>query len=237
MSDLRGSSLLISEVFGPTFQGEGPATGRNAVFIRTAGCPVGCTWCDTKYSWDSREREGTSHTVSKVATDDLAHQVRRRSGGTADVVVVTGGEPLTQQRELLSLVRHPALEGLSLHLETAGVYVPDVALAEHFDLIVVSPKLAHSGVPVHLRINPSALKRFNDCNAWFKFVVQSSADLEEVAGLEKDLNLQRIMIMPEGRNAATVLTRASAISEEVIARGWAMSTRLHVLLWGDEPGR
>ena len=45
-------TLRVAEVFGPTFQGEGPSAGRRAAFIRLSGCGVGCTWCDEPQTWD-----------------------------------------------------------------------------------------------------------------------------------------------------------------------------------------
>ena len=42
--------IRISEIFGPTIQGEGPLVGRPTVFVRTGGCDYRCTWCDTLYA-------------------------------------------------------------------------------------------------------------------------------------------------------------------------------------------
>jgi 7-carboxy-7-deazaguanine synthase len=46
--------LVVSEVFGPTIQGEGPHAGQRAAFVRLGGCNLTCTWCDTAYTWDAR---------------------------------------------------------------------------------------------------------------------------------------------------------------------------------------
>ena len=47
------TTLPLSEVFGPTFQGEGPHAGRRCAFVRLGGCNLSCEWCDTPYTWDA----------------------------------------------------------------------------------------------------------------------------------------------------------------------------------------
>ena len=55
----ENNSLTVSEIFGPTFQGEGPFTGRAAVFLRLGRCNLDCKWCDTPYTWDWKGKNGT----------------------------------------------------------------------------------------------------------------------------------------------------------------------------------
>jgi 7-carboxy-7-deazaguanine synthase len=237
MNPARDSTLLISEVFGPTIQGEGPSAGQRAIFVRTAGCPVGCSWCVNKFSWDAAAREGTQHEIRRMPVKLLARCIDRLSRRTSDLVVITGGEPLAQADAVLNLASQPTLRHRRLHLETAGVHIPAPDFAEYFELMVVSPKLANSGVAVGRRINGVALTAFNEYGAWFKFVVRDLADLNEISKLEQTYGLERIMVMPEGRDAATITTRARQIGDLAIARGWSLSSRLHILLWGDAPGR
>ena len=46
------SGLIVSEIFGPTIQGEGPFSGRRAFFLRLGICNLRCTFCDSKFTWD-----------------------------------------------------------------------------------------------------------------------------------------------------------------------------------------
>jgi len=90
--------LRVSELF-LSLQGEGPSAGTPAHFLRLQGCDVGCSWCDTKYSWvASGGRE--------VDLDDLWEQARALA--EASLLVVTGGEPL--QHPSLAAVLDAALE-------------------------------------------------------------------------------------------------------------------------------
>ena len=66
-----------------TLQGEGRLSGKPAVFIRLAGCDVGCVWCDVKESWDS-----AAHSL--VSIDKIVEDVLKTS---CLFVVITGGEP------------------------------------------------------------------------------------------------------------------------------------------------
>ena len=44
--------LVVAEIFGPTWQGEGPSAGQVAAFVRLGLCNLTCAWCDTAYTWD-----------------------------------------------------------------------------------------------------------------------------------------------------------------------------------------
>ena len=73
--------------------------------------------------------------------------------------------------------------------------------------------------------------------AAFKFVVTDAADLDEVAELVDAHGLEPVWIMPEGTDPTTLLERARQLADPVLARGWNLTPRLHVLLWGDQRGR
>lgn len=107
-----------------SIQGEGTYHGYPAYFIRTAGCEVGCHWCDTKHSWG---QEG----YPLRAVDTLAEEAAK-SG--ASLAVVTGGEPL--HHDLNALTEALKKEGLASHIETSGAY----PLTGNWHWICVSPK-------------------------------------------------------------------------------------------------
>jgi 7-carboxy-7-deazaguanine synthase len=229
-----GDELIVAEVFGPTFQGEGPSIGRRAGFVRLGRCNLDCSWCDTPYTWDW-ERFDPSVELRRVPVATIVDQLGAMQ---PDIVVVTGGEPLLQQRRLPRLVESCAERGWPVEVETNGTRVPSDALAALVARWNVSPKIANSGVPEDRRIHPGALAALLATGrASFKFVVAAASELDEVSALVDAHRLAPVWIMPEGTDAATVLERARDLAGPVLERGWNLTPRLHVLLWGDERGR
>ncbi|MDF1574265.1 MAG: 7-carboxy-7-deazaguanine synthase QueE [Bacteroidales bacterium] len=113
---------LVEEFY--TIQGEGFHTGKAAYFIRVGGCDVGCSWCDTKFSWNP-----ALHPV--VPVEQIVDHVMQYP---AAAVVVTGGEPLMVNMEILTVMLKE--RGIETFLETSGAY----ALSGHWDWICLSPK-------------------------------------------------------------------------------------------------
>lgn len=226
--------LVVAEVFGPTFQGEGPSTGRRAAFVRLGRCNLDCVWCDTPFTWDWDRFDPAAElrraTVLSVLADLEAM--------TPEIVVITGGEPMLQQRHLVPLLEGCVQRGWPVEIETNGTIVPQHGLLDRVHQWNVSPKLANSGVPLDKRIRPDALDALvASRRAVFKFVVASEADLDEVAELVAAHALRPVWIMPEGTDPTVLLERARALAQPVLDRGWNLAGRLHVLLWGDERGR
>ena len=226
--------LVVSEVFGPTFQGEGPSVGRRAGFVRLGRCNLDCAWCDTPYTWDW-QRYDPGEELRRMSPADI---LDRLTAMAPEIVVVTGGEPLLQQRRLMPLVDGCVAHGWPVEVETNGTRAPDAALVRTVAQWNVSPKLANSGVAEADRIRPDALAALRATErAVFKFVVANEGDLDEVAALVDAHDLRPVWVMPEGTDADTVLERARSLADAVIGRGWNLTPRLHVLLWGDERGR
>lgn len=113
---------LVEEFY--SVQGEGYHTGKAAYFIRLGGCDVGCSWCDSRFAWDP-----AMHPM--VRTDQLIDRV---AASGADSVVVTGGEPLMWNLDLLcaGLKRN----NICTFIETSGAY----PLSGSWDWICLSPK-------------------------------------------------------------------------------------------------
>ncbi|MFL6203777.1 MAG: 7-carboxy-7-deazaguanine synthase QueE [Acidimicrobiales bacterium] len=234
-ADLTGDdALVIAEVFGPTFQGEGPSTGRRAGFVRLGRCNLDCAWCDTPYTWDWERYDP----AVELRAEAVASVVAQLASMAPEIVVITGGEPLLQQRRLVELLEACAGRGWPVEIETNGTIVPDGQLVELVTRWNVSPKLENSGVPLDKRVRPRALAALLATGrAAFKFVVTDAGELDEVAQLVDAHGLAPVWIMPEGSEPGAWLDRARALSDAVLARGWNLSPRLHVLLWGDDRGR
>ena len=225
-------TLVVSELFGPTLQGEGPSAGQRAGFVRLGRCSLNCSWCDTPYSWDWK-RFDPAVELHELAVPDVAASIRAMD---VPMVVVTGGEPLLQQGAIVELLR--LLPGLGVEVETNGIHVPEPELVEHVDRFNVSPKLANAGIERSRRYKPNVLRTFQATGkAVFKFVVCERPDLDEIDAVVAECGLTDVWVMPEGTEAPALVARARRLADDVVARGWQLTPRLHILLWGDERGR
>ena len=120
-----------------TLQGEGFHQGRAAYFIRLGGCDVGCVWCDVKESWDA-----SKHPVYDIRS--LKSEVGKTP---AEIVVITGGEPLMHNLDELTQVLQSA--GLKTHIETSGAY----PMSGTWDWICLSPKKFKVPLPGIIRLS------------------------------------------------------------------------------------
>ena len=234
MSTETASRLRIAETFA-SVQGEGIWTGIPSTFIRVSGCNLRCVWCDTPYaSW---RPEGPVRDV-----DDIANEIARNG---LDHVVITGGEPMLFDA-VEDLAARCRAQGRTITIETAGTIYRDLAC----DLMSISPKLANSTPddPVWhdrheaARLNLDVLQRLIDGYPYqLKFVVNPDAgdDLAEIETLLAQLRgieSQRVLIMPEGTDSATLHRRGRALVAPVMARNWRLTSRLHIDLFGNTKG-
>lgn len=137
LDTLNSVCLPVVETFH-SVQGEGTWTGVNAFFIRLGGCDVGCTWCDSKVTWNSKR-----HPIRSIA--ELTEEA---ASVTPAIVVVTGGEPLMHDLNPLTSLLKQA--GLRSHLETSGAY----PFSGNFDWVTFSPKKfkpPHESVYAHVQ--------------------------------------------------------------------------------------
>lgn len=236
MSD---AALTVAEVFGPTMQGEGPSAGRRAAFIRLGGCNLHCSWCDTPYTWDASRFdlrvELTAHSASTLARLALASETR--------LVVITGGEPLLQNRRAgwTALLDELADAGVDVEIETNGTIAP----IPHRARITynVSPKLAHAGDHKDARIRPEALAAFaalaHANAAVFKFVVRDIGDVVDVSVIvaRHKLPPHSVWIMPVGTTTEELTDWFGELADHAIAFGYNVTNRLHILAWGEGRGR
>jgi len=219
--------LRIAELFY-SIQGEGSLVGVPSFFIRTSGCNLRCSWCDTPYtSW---QPEGVEMGLDRILDEVRAHPTRH--------VVVTGGEPLIQRRQIAPFVSALKGQGFRFEIETNGTVLPG-ELGDLIDQWNVSPKLRNSGNEGLERMPEAALRDFAARgNAFFKFVVCDPGDLEEVEEFRARFDVPpiRVVLMPEGTTAAALNARSPWLAEICAERGYRFSSRLHILIWGDKRG-
>jgi 7-carboxy-7-deazaguanine synthase len=240
------TNLAVSELYGIVPQGEGPTLGEPRMFLRLAGCNLQCTWCDSGFSWDWKGKIGKAYdpkvemhpmTVEQVLGSLLAVDWR----GVQPGLVLTGGEPLLQQKTLWGLISELHERDWYIEIETNGTVRPTWPAAASFvSQYNVSPKLKSSGNPLASRLNIDALKWFVNRahRAVFKFVCTSEADLAEVDSFRAAIPIppDRVYIMPEGTSAAGLIQKGARLLPSVVARRYNMTTRLHILLSGNMRG-
>ena len=219
-----------------SLQGEGASVGVPTVFLRLATCNLTCAWCDTKYTWDWQNYDYDKEVMS-LPVEEVEKRVLEFG---CPHLVITGGEPMMQQKALASLASSLKRQGFYCEVETNGTLSPQPEMVEAISQWNVSPKLGNSGVLAERREIPEALRAFRGLdNAYFKFVVAEPADVDEVCELVEryDIPRQRVILMPEGTSRKAIESRSNWIAQVCVERGFRFSTRLHILLWGDERGR
>ncbi len=226
--------MKVSEIFC-SIQGEGLNAGKRAVFLRMALCNLACEWCDTKYTWDwnnyEYEKEVKEMNIEEVKADLLKHGVKH--------LVLTGGEPMLQQRELLPLLESLKIMEFFIEVETNGTMIPPREMIEVVDQWNVSPKLENSGNSPFSREKPESYRFFNQLrNALFKYVICTPEDLEEVQTLAERYNLSggKIMLMPQARTREELAETGRWLKDVSRQSSYLFSTRLQIERWGNKRG-
>ena len=243
--------MKITEIFGPTIQGEGAAAGRHCLFVRLSLCNLECNFCDTPYTWAFTEEKASKMNKPRVfdreswQTDMTPAEVLdalNRSWPIYDkptLIVISGGEPLVQQTDLIVLVSMLKAWNHQIHVETAGTIKPTPELNLRVDQYNVSPKLEHSGNRIEKRYKPFVLAEFvRTGKAWFKYVVTTNEDFAEIDEQVAEVGIpaNRVMVMPEGTSVKRTIDVARSVIDGALERGYGLSFRTHVLIWGNKRG-
>ena len=236
--------IRISEVFGPTIQGEGPLIGRPTVFVRTGGCDYRCSWCDTLYAVLPEYRdEWTPMTPGAILA-----RVDELTGGKPVLVSLSGGNPALQP--LAPLIALGRESGHSFALETQGsISQPWFA---KLDWLILSPKPPSAGVTVDRDAFEACLKaaRGQPCCV-LKIVIFDDADYGYAKALAACYPTLPVYlqvgnpaplaavrgVLPEEADIETLLDRFRWLAGRVTADRWFAATvlpQLHVLAWGNK---
>ena len=212
----------INELF-ETLQGEGSFTGQPSIFLRLQGCPVGCSWCDTKHTWEIHpELEISSQQLlskseeteqwSNLSLDDIAN-IFVQQGYKAKHIVITGGEPC--MFDLTQLCEYFEGKGYSCQVETSGTF--EIRVSKNC-WVTVSPKVNMRG---GYDILASAMQRANE----IKHPVateQHIDDLKAILARFKVENKQVYLQPISQKQRATELAIATCIENN-----WRLSVQVH----------
>jgi 7-carboxy-7-deazaguanine synthase len=225
--------MKITEIFY-SIQGEGFLAGRPSVFIRLAGCPLRCRWCDTKYAWDTAAAD-------ELTIVDIIDSIKDYNSNFA---VVTGGEPMINP-DLPLLLKELKARGKHITVETAGIaFWPNLVC----DLMSISPKLNNSlprephlaAIHKNVSLDTAVLSYLIDYYPYqLKFIVASKADLRQIQRVIKDIgniDPENVMLMPQAATRKQLLARSKMVAELCKSTGFSFSPRLQIMLWDNKRG-
>ena len=164
-----------------SLQGEGYHAGKSAYFVRLAGCKVGCSWCDTKHSWDEKR-------YPSVSIEKIIDQIKIAKGKGASFCVITGGEPLQHNldnfcKAIKQISIGEKLNSMKIHIETSGVN----SISGTYDWITLSPK----------RHSPPKNYFLKNCDE-IKIVINEKEDIEFAIQIKKEILKQFRLSKIEG---------------------------------------
>ena len=245
------NELRVSEMFY-SIQGEGVTSGVPAIFLRLQGCNLTCggpttihtkriespaTWrCDTIETW----LKGDGFSIESILSIWETNQWLDVRFQDAVHLVITGGEPLLQQTQLLSFLKHlKSVYSIFVECETNGTIMPHHSLFSFIDQFNVSPKLSNSGVDLQSRIHPSAIQLFCERSAVFKFVIETESDVDEIFDtFIGPFNIPRknVCLMPAADSRQDLVSLAPRVAEWAKRHRFRFSSRLHIELWDKKTG-
>lgn len=234
----------ILELFA-NIQGEGIFVGTPSLFVRFRGCNLKCDWCDTKYSWENEN----SNIAQYNCTDAIIFMNNIKDYRH---VVLTGGEPLLHQDELVKII--DACYDKVFTIETNGTLRPSKELEKRMSYVgfwSVSPKLDSicdlkniiDDVEYWAKIiKTSDRKLFDELRykqGQFKFVIRNNLDLQKLICIKEFCNDVDIIVQPDGRRE-DYNNACRQLAEDVIKSTctWArVIPQIHRICWNKERGR
>lgn len=236
-------SLPVNEMFY-SIQGEGMLAGTPAVFVRLQGCPIQCSWCDTKHTWalNSRNECSVEEMLAKKGLDPSPkfaemeyetieveiHRLMDQAGFThgKKLVVITGGEPLIHIEKLVDFVNLLTSMDYEVQIETSGTvdFTRLLDCCEVAPYITVSPKF---GMNPNMPVKAKELFSYAD---EVKVVIGTEQDIQVLESCLKDLKMvytpRNLHIQPNA-DVPGALELCTALC---LRTGWSLSVQLHKIL-------
>ncbi len=237
------AEIRVSEIFGPTIQGEGALIGLPTVFVRTGGCDYRCAWCDSLHAVDTEYR----HTWDSMEAAAIMARVEDLSGAAPLMVTLSGGNPAIQPLGPLIDLGHA--RGYRFALETQGSVARQWFAA--LDMLVLSPKPPSSGMQTDWDMLSECITAGRGAETVLKIVVFDEADYafaRDVAARYPELPVYlqpgNHTPPPPGDDTAVVDQagidqRMRWLVDRVTDDKWyeaKVLPQLHVQLWGNKRG-
>jgi organic radical activating enzyme len=248
--------LDITEIFGPTIQGEGKKIGTPSVFIRFGRCNFDCNGfgveyttpsgvkkfgCDSYYAVDNEFKKfWTSYETSEAVITEVAKIL---PVGYKPDIVITGGEPMIywKNNEFQKLLEYYVIQGFNVTIETNGSL--DMKIDKPYQkeiLYSISVKLSNANESYKKRVNFDALKEMinNGGKSYLKFVVSQNDQniVEEIKDILSNLPKVDVFLMPQGDSNDEIVKNSLYVIELCVKHGFKYSDRLHIRIWDNKRG-
>ena len=235
--------IRVSEIFGPTIQGEGALIGVPTVFVRTGGCDYRCSWCDSLHAVEAEYR----HTWAAMSAADVFREINVLSGNRPLMVSLSGGNPAIQPLGDLITMGHAG--GYGFALETQGSKAQ--AWFADLDMLVLSPKPPSSGMEMDHRALADCVAAARDAPVVLKFVVFDEVDFAFARGISAKYPDLPVYLQPGNHtppppeddralvDQVGIDDRMRWLVDRAIGDGWFAARvlpQLHVMLWGNRRG-
>jgi 7-carboxy-7-deazaguanine synthase len=199
--------MKVVEVFR-SIQGEGKSQGYPCTFLRLGGCNLRCTWCDTRQA----QSGGTSREEQEIVKEIESMDGRR--------LCITGGEPLLQGDQLLSLVRTMRKKGYIIEIETNGTI--DFRPFQPYASICMDVKCPSSGEMSDLSLLASI--KTDDS---VKFVVEDRGDLDFAACIMDKYQIRGEIFFSPVHGTPPLMVAGFLIANDLPAR---LQIQLHKII-------
>lgn len=232
--------IRISEIFGPTIQGEGPLIGKPSIFVRTAGCDYRCAWCDTLYAVLPEYHDEWTF----AAPSEIMQRVNELAGGRPIMVTLSGGNPALQP--LAALIALGRRDSHGFAMETQGSI--SQPWFRDLDWLILSPKPPSSQMTTDWEALASCLAAAEGGpRCVFKIVVFDEADYNYARDVAARFPAMPVYLQvgnpagatSEAADIGALMRSLDWLVGKVAADRWFEATvlpQLHVLAWGNKRG-
>ncbi len=224
-------NIRISEIFGPTIQGEGALIGQPTVFVRTGGCDYRCLWCDTMHAVDSKYR----NEWKPMSADEIFMRIEELSGGKPLMISLSGGNPAIQDLKPLIDLGHE--QSYKFALETQGSIAKD--WFSDLDVLTLSPKPPSSGEKTDWSVFDKCLSMAgNNPAITIKIVIMDEKDYAYAYDTYTRYPHYPIYLQPCNKGG-DLNENMLWLVDKIIKDKWfnvRVLPQLHVILWGDKRG-
>jgi len=230
--------IRISEIFGPTIQGEGALIGQPTVFVRTGGCDYRCSWCDTLYAVESKYR----HDWNPMSAQDIMTKVKSLSNNKPLTISLSGGNPATQPcGDLIPLGQK---DQYRFALETQGSIAQD--WFKDLNVLNLSPKPPSSGMETNWYMFDQCITAAGEKpEIALKIVVFDDKDYAYAQNAAARYPALPLYLQPGNHQVNGIADmdglnqRLQWLADKVTNDDWydaRVLPQLHVLIWGNERG-